>query len=42
MHDIIKKGSWKNVKIINKTVRVLSNGKTIPTWLQMERLASKI
>lgn len=32
----------KNLPIKNKTVRVLSNGKVIPTWLAMTRAASKI
>lgn len=41
MHDIKQKGVWHKVKITDRTHMII-NGKRIPTWSMMERLASKI
>ena len=44
MKIINKQGDWvtKKLPIKNRTQRVLSNGRTIPTALSMYRKASKI
>lgn len=39
MHDI---KPIQKIKITNRTTRTLSNGKVIPTWEAMCRIASKI
>lgn len=44
MKLIIKQGDWttKNLRIKNRTVRVLSTGKIVPTTLASFRQAAKI
>jgi len=45
MFDIetkFKSNGWYTIKIKDKTHRTLSNGKKIPTWLNMECQAKKI
>jgi len=39
--DYMMKSQWKQIQIKNKTYRTLSNGKQIPTWLNMMRQAKK-
>lgn len=41
---IIIQGDWvtKKIPVHNKTVRVLKNGRVVPTWLAMARKASKV
>jgi len=43
MKITIKQGDWttKKLTIKNKTVRTLSDGKVIATWLNMQRQAVK-